>query len=59
MGAEGTLALTTDPDLAALHAAGLIRPVFVSPTAQLAGRHDYYTPTDAGLAWLTRHGTES
>jgi hypothetical protein len=54
-GPEGCIALTTDPQLAALHAAGYVRPHFVSAGQQIAGQDDYYALTDEGMAWYAEH----
>ena len=51
-GPEGAVAITTDPVLAEMVTAGLIKPHFVGPQQQIAGQDDYYRLTDAGQAWL-------
>ncbi len=55
-GPEGVTALVTNPHLAALHAAGYVRPHFVTAAQQAAGRDDYYRLTDEGEAWYAEHG---
>ncbi len=54
-GPEGCIELERNPHLAALHAAGYVRPHFVSATQQTAGQDDYYRLTGEGMAWLAAH----
>lgn len=57
-GPEGTVEIHRNPVLDDMVMAGLIAPVFVSPTAQLNGADDHYRLTTAGEQWLNRHEQE-
>lgn len=58
-GPEGPAELATNPPLAQLHAAGYIRPHFVSAAQQIAGRDDHYVLTAAGEQWLAANPQET
>jgi hypothetical protein len=55
VGPEGAAAMSTDPHLAQLVTAGLVRMVF-TPAHRLAD--DYWTLTDAGRTWLADHDNQ-
>jgi hypothetical protein len=56
-GPEGPIEIDHNGALRVMVGAGLIKPHFVSPQQQLAGREDYFRLTEAGERWLAENET--